>query len=155
MPRAIILIAYILIVGNLSNGRTPTQTIRGVVIDAGQHDFSESIRLDRNNPVELTPLHQTDNVEGKAILSSVITHRFTVRSGVNAGNNFYRMKGDSRDRLTEEYGRFLQGSGNSWLIMAREQTRGLTSLLNDFSKMDITLCPLPPFTIHDIQAGMG
>lgn len=35
MPRAIILIAYILIVGNLSNGRIPTQTIRGVVIDAG------------------------------------------------------------------------------------------------------------------------
>ncbi|MFO7828743.1 MAG: TonB-dependent receptor [Bacteroidales bacterium] len=98
-------------------------------VNAGEHIYSEKIRLDDNNPSVLTPKHHINNIEGKITISSVLTHKFnsriTVKAGIDASNLYYKLNGDALDFSTNEYSAFMDGSGNRWMLKAHVQGKYL------------------------------
>ncbi|MFW5754659.1 MAG: TonB-dependent receptor plug domain-containing protein, partial [Marinilabiliaceae bacterium] len=96
-----------------------------VALNAGEHQYRERIRLDEDNPGELYLKQNVKKVEGKVAISSLLTHkpnsRLNIKTGVDANNLFYNLEGDARDFETGNYGRFLEGSGDSWLIKGHAQ----------------------------------
>ncbi|MEE4197826.1 MAG: TonB-dependent receptor [Bacteroidales bacterium] len=102
-----------------------------IALNAGEHIYNEKIRLDENNPSSLTPKHHINNIEGKATLASVLTHKFnsqtTVKAGVDVSNLYYLLHGDVLDFSTHEYSTFMNGSGNSWMIKAHIQGKYMVS----------------------------
>lgn len=96
-----------------------------IALNAGEHQYRERIRLDENNPDELYPKQNVKKLEGKVAISSLLTHkvssRLNFKTGVDANHLFYDLEGDARDIDTGDYGRFLEGAGNSWLIKGHAQ----------------------------------
>jgi len=96
-----------------------------LALNAGQHIYREKIRLDADQPFVLFPDLDVNRIAGKVTLSSLVTYkhssRLTFKGGVDANDHFYELTGDTRDYETGTYGRFLEGSGNSWLIKSHLQ----------------------------------
>lgn len=102
-----------------------------LAVNAGQHVYSEKIRINRDNPTELSPKLYVDNVEGKITWSSVVTHKcsslFSLRGGFDVNNLFYDLSGDTRDIRTGDYDTFLEGDGNTWLLKGHLQGKYMFS----------------------------
>ncbi|MGQ1891595.1 TonB-dependent receptor [Thermophagus sp. OGC60D27] len=98
-----------------------------LAVNAGQHVYSEKIRLDANDPEVLTPKLFVENVEGKLAFSSVLTSkvnsRLSMKGGVDAGNLFFDLTGDTRMPQSGDYVSFLAGEGRSWLLSANAQAK--------------------------------
>ncbi len=96
-----------------------------LALNAGQHVYRERLRLDEDNPTKLTPLQLVDNVTGKVAISSMLDHKFnsrlSLRAGIDANRHFYELEGEALDFETGYYGRFLEGSGKSWLTKGHIQ----------------------------------
>ncbi|ASB50054.1 TonB-dependent receptor [Alkalitalea saponilacus] len=106
---------------------TNTHIRTTMAANASQYIYKEEVRLDDNNPENLTPNHHIDNVEGKITLSSVINQKYGarmhLRGGITTNRLFYRLRGDAMDYDNDMYGRFLDGDGIAWLLQTFLQTK--------------------------------
>ena len=96
-----------------------------LALNAGQHIYREKIRLDEEEPSELYRDQDVNRIAGKVAFSTLLTYkhssRLTFKGGVDANNHFYELTGEARDYESGNYERFMEGSGNSWLIKSHLQ----------------------------------
>ena len=96
-----------------------------LALNAGQHIYREKIRLDEEEPSELYRDQDVNRIAGKVAFSTLLTYkhssRLTFKGGVDANNHFYELTGEARDYGSGNYERFMEGSGNSWLIKSHLQ----------------------------------
>jgi hypothetical protein len=96
-----------------------------VALNAGQHIYREKIRLDEEEPSELYRDQDVNRIAGKVAFSTLLTYkhssRLTVKGGLDANNHFYELTGEARDYESGNYERFMEGSGNSWLVKSHLQ----------------------------------
>lgn len=96
-----------------------------LAVSASEQLNYERIRLDEDNPTSLFPKNKGENVEGTAIFSSVFNYKansqFSLKTGVDANNLFYTLRGEAVNAGTGEYGVFLNEEGSSWLLKGHVQ----------------------------------
>ena len=96
-----------------------------IAVNAGEHIYREKIRLDEQEPSRLFPEQDVNRVAGKVAFSTLLTYkhnsRLTFKGGVDANDHFYKLTGDAIDYDSGTYGRFLEGSGSSWLVKSHLQ----------------------------------
>ncbi|PWD97826.1 TonB-dependent receptor [Marinilabilia rubra] len=91
-----------------------------IAANAGQHLYSEKLRLDKENPSELSPKLFVENIEGKVTWSSLVTHKYNaslnLRGGFDANSLFYDLTGKARNIESGSFDHFLEGDGETWLM---------------------------------------
>lgn len=91
-----------------------------LAVSAGQHSYHKAARLDGEAPSELFPLYGIDMTEGKATLTSTLTHTvnqgLVLQAGGDLDKEFYRLSGDARDYMAGNMVPILNGTGSTWLI---------------------------------------
>lgn len=91
-----------------------------IAVNTGEHLYDKKSRLNINGPSELLPLFYVKMRSGTATLASSLSHvfneRFSFRSGIDANNHFFKLKGIALDRNSNSYDTIMDDSNNSWLI---------------------------------------
>lgn len=96
-----------------------------IALNAGEHAYHKSSRLNESNPDDLVPLYNAEITSGMVTFSTQLNHvfssRFNLKGGIDATDHLYELNGDAMDFQTGSLASTMDGSGSSWLLKGHAQ----------------------------------